>query len=477
MFDDRTTNLKIDARDLLLSLPRKIVVIGRDLTFLDANDAYFELTGRRREDLVGRPVFELFPMDPASSDFFVRDSFLRVIETGRPEVLDAYYYPIRSHPSDEVLEHRWWRAENRPILQDGTVVALIHDVEDVTADVIARRDRDVRDRLIGNLSRVATWEFRPREGRIVASAALAEMFELEDQAGGGPAAPYFGRVHPEDVARLTDAFEAGAEAEAGTPVEIDFRIVTPVAGERWLTCRSEVVRADSKAPANFIGLSLDITESKAREAALTETVAERNRLLKQKEILLGEVNHRIKNSLQIVSSILKLDANQAKDGLMQGRLRAASSRVQAVASVHELIYRAGQVDTVEFGEYLGDLCRAMEDSLPPDIALIHKSVPLRVSTDRAISLALLVNELVANSVAHAFQNRKDGTIAVKATIRDAHLELSVSDDGDGKADRPGHRGLGTRIIAAMVAQLEADVQQFQGARGGHVVRISMPIDR
>ncbi len=477
LFDNRTDTLRIDAADLLSSLPRSVAIIDPDMVYIDVSDAFLDMTGRTREELVGSPVFEMFPpgaAEAAPSGNLVRDSFRRVFATAKPDRLDTYYYPIAG-AADGLLERRWWRADNRPILRHGRVVAVLHDVEDVTADVIARRDRDIRDRLIESLSAVGTWEFRPQEGSIVASAALAEMFGLEGQAAEGPAEPFLDRIHPEDLPSLTAAFEAKADAPIGAPVDIDFRVVMPEGGERWLACRSELVRSEPRASVTFVGVSLDITDAKNREATLTETIAERDRLLEQKEVLLGEVNHRIKNSLQIVSSILKLDANQARDDRMQGRLRAAASRVQAVASVHELIYRAGQVDTVEFGEYLGDLCRAMEDSLPLEIALIHNSIPLRVSTDRAISLALLVNELVANSVAHAFRDKKDGTIAVKAAVRDERLELSVSDDGDGKPVTPTHRGLGTRIIAAMVSQLEAELQQFPGARGGHVVHLSMPI--
>ncbi|WP_299813126.1 histidine kinase dimerization/phosphoacceptor domain -containing protein [uncultured Jannaschia sp.] len=472
--------LKIGAADLLSSLPRSFAIIDLDMIFLEASDGYLELTGRTREQLIGSHVFERFPdvtSDAASSGDIVRNSFRRVFETGRPDKLDTYYYPIAPSPDDGAPQRRWWRAENRPVFRNGRVVALIHDVEDVTADVIAQRERDVRDRLIESLSDVATWQFHPQSQTVIASAALAEMCELDGETGDVLVAPYLDRVHPDDLERVVSIFAANANAPAGTSVDFDFRVVTPQAGERWFACRSELVRSEPNAPAAFIGLSIDITEAKMREVELTRTITERDRLIEQKEVLLGEVNHRIKNSLQIVSSILKLDASHAHDENMQGRLQAAASRVQAVASVHELIYRAGQVDTVEFGEYLGDLCRAMEDSLPLEIALIHESVPLRVSTDRAISLALLVNELVANSATHAFRDRKDGTIAVRAAVNETRLELSVSDNGDGRPEAPGHRGLGTRIIAAMVSQLEAELRQFRGTQGGHVVHLSVPIDR
>jgi len=158
--------------------------------------------------------------------------------------------------------------------------------------------------------------------------------------------------------------------------------------------------------------------------------------------------------------------------------------VQAVASVHELIYKAGQVTTVEIGGFLEDLCRTLEASAQGTVAC--RSEPIHLSTDKAISLALLVNELVANAFGHAFADRNDGRVDVRCTSEGSDMILTVTDDGIGKSG-DGSKGLGSRIVAAMVSQLDAAVEEGpatlsgktgsdHGPGAGHRVLIRMPLN-
>jgi two-component sensor histidine kinase len=225
---------------------------------------------------------------------------------------------------------------------------------------------------------------------------------------------------------------------------------------------------------------MDVTAAKDREAALASTVEDRDRLLAQKEILFAEVHHRIKNSLQIVSSILALDAGTRGAGDPQTRIRRAAARVMAVASVHELIYKSGQVATVDIDGYLVDLCRTLEASVKGSISC--EAQALRLDTDRAIGLALLVNELVTNAFSHGLRGRTGGHVEVECARDGDGILLRVADDGVGKppVDRPG---LGTRIVTATVAQLDATMHEGpaakadrDGSKMGHEVLIRIPIE-
>ena len=227
----------------------------------------------------------------------------------------------------------------------------------------------------------------------------------------------------------------------------------------------------------FVGVSLDATETKRREAELDAALSERDRLLAQKEVLLGEVNHRIKNSLQLVASILATDARRADSAEVRARLGQAASRVQAVTSVHEMLYRSNEVSTVAFGPFLRELCKALNagNTGTAAIQIISDAVEVELSADAAIPLALVVNELVTNALKHAFVDRERGLIRVTTALEERELVLNVADDGSGRPlEAPS--GLGTRIVQGLADQLGGRVE-IRDAASGYAVTVRAPLGR
>ena len=201
----------------------------------------------------------------------------------------------------------------------------------------------------------------------------------------------------------------------------------------------------------MISLSRDVTDARLREQELIETLAERDRLLSQKDILLGEVNHRIKNSLQIVNSLLKLEVRSAEGSELRKRLATTLSRVQAMASVHDLIFRADQMATVALGEHLPKLCRAIDELAPDGASVACNCAPVVLTTDRAISLALLVNELITPPLTEGRSRHVD----VELSEVDDTLRLRVHYDGSGSR---GSNSVSRRIVDSIARQLDASVE-------------------
>jgi two-component sensor histidine kinase len=415
----------------------------------------------------------------------VQASMEVALGTGKTDkITQRYPIPIRDRPGQYV--NRWWQVSHSPIYDGDKIVGVLQHSKDITEHVTSVRDASIRERLINRMSDIAFWEFCPTQGTAIVSAAQSRMFELSHRAGITSALPFIERYVPEDRARLITDFAALEDAEPGTSIEGEYRIKLPDGSIRWLLLRGDLVRENASDPASFVGVSMDVTRAHDREAALANALAERDHLLEQKELLLDEVNHRIKNSLQIVSSILNLDANIASGSEAKARLRGAAARVQAVAAVHELIYKAGQVTTVEISGYLESLCRTSEASAQSTIFCEFDDI--RFSTDKAINMALLVNELVANALGHAFGDRTDGHIAVVGKRLKNEMVLTVTDDGVGKNAAAG-TGLGTRVIAAMVMQLDGmmeegppissssrEIDQDDGPQRGHRVLVRIPVD-
>ena len=187
-----------------------------------------------------------------------------------------------------------------------------------------------------------------------------------------------------------------------------------------------------------------------------------------------EVDHRIKNSLQIVSSLLHLQARKA--GAAAQQFHSAAARVAAIAAVHQELQKFDDVGTVALDRYLTDLCKELataSGSAEQARPLVVDADPLVVSTDLAVPLALIVNELVTNAIQHSRPGGKDGRVHVVLKNAPDNFSVSVSDPGDGPDDATQTSGLGTQIIEAFARQIDATVAK-ERLPAGYAVTITVP---
>jgi two-component sensor histidine kinase len=192
--------------------------------------------------------------------------------------------------------------------------------------------------------------------------------------------------------------------------------------------------------ANILGMAI---ERERRERSLKAA-------LERQQVLLREIHHRVKNSLQLVSSMLNLQAGNDTDPTLQRQLREASSRVLAIARAHERLYKNGDVATLDLGGYLRDVCEDLSVSISGGTVELATAEGIRVATDRAVPLGLVTIELITNAAKHAYPGRRKGSIDVALSKQDEkHLILTVSDEGVGlppEFDMRKAKGLGMRIV-------------------------------
>jgi chemotaxis family two-component system sensor kinase Cph1 len=205
---------------------------------------------------------------------------------------------------------------------------------------------------------------------------------------------------------------------------------------------------------------------------LTKILQDKDVLLQQKEFLIGEVNHRIQNSLQLVSSFLAMQARTSDDPELHAALEEARRRLTAVAVVHRRLYRGDQIEVVDTARYIEELCADTFSFMGQDWAQ-HLSLnlsPVLVSTDRAVSLGLLLTELMINANKYAYGGAA-GPIEVALTEDRANLHLVVADKGVGKTS--ARKGFGSRIVEGLVAQLGGELT-FGDNQPGLRIAITMP---
>lgn len=198
-------------------------------------------------------------------------------------------------------------------------------------------------------------------------------------------------------------------------------------------------------------------------------------LLDHQQSLLREVNHRVKNSLQLVASMLRLQVAGVDDEVAKQLLSDAQARVMAIARAHERLYKTADFTHLDLGVYLSEVGTDLYDGA------IHFDLAegIRISTDRAIPLALLITELVTNSMKYAYPDGRGGPIRVRvARAPDDWLEISVADEGVGFPegfDPDASRGLGMRLVKAFAQRLNATLD-FRNRQPGAEVAISLPLE-
>ncbi len=226
----------------------------------------------------------------------------------------------------------------------------------------------------------------------------------------------------------------------------------------------------------------------ALEDALLRRRLERENELAQEEIrlardraeaMLREVNHRVGNSLQLVSSFMSLQMRHVTDQGAKDALRESQARIEAVAHVHRRLYTSGDMSTVAMDEYLVGLMDELSKSIGPDEGSPKLSLdaePLSVTTDQAVSIGVIVTELVTNAVKYAYAPGQGGEIRIHLRRENEHrVMLTVEDDGPGMGDgTPKGTGLGAKIISAMASGLRSAVE-FDGAHKGVRARLSFDL--
>jgi PAS domain S-box-containing protein len=245
---------------------------------------------------------------------------------------------------------------------------------------------------------------------------------------------------------------------------------------RRLVVNAQNIVYDDKINARVLLTLNDVTDVRRIEQLNVTLLLEKDALLHERDILLQEMQHRVANSLQIIASVLLLKARTVKSEETRLHLRDAHDRVMSVAAVQQLLQAT--LGEVEVGPYLTRLCASLaasmiRDSRPLTIAV--EAEPATVTSHEAVSLGLIVTELVINALKHAFPEDRGGTVKVGYAVGSPGWTLSVTDDGVGRAPASlkTKNGLGTVIVESLARQLGARVVLEDAHPGARISLMSI----
>lgn len=286
-----------------------------------------------------------------------------------------------------------------------------------------------------------------------ATLAMHEVDSKEQLLGS------FSKVNTDEIHDYL-AMEFVAIAEGKQYLQDETVTTTFKGNEKTFLTTIFIPRAGSRAFSHMLVSMVDITDIKIAEKKLEQALAEKN-------VLLKELHHRVKNNMQLMSSLINLQSRSVEDEKLSQIIRVSENRIRAMALIHELLYQTDDFSSVEIGFYLRTLARTVMDSFsgdaPSRVRLESETDEAYVSIDTAIPCGLIVNELVSNAMEHAFDEESGGIIRLNIKREESGLTLEISDNGRGFASpeerkkAPGTMGL--TLVEALGSQLGGTLEK------------------
>ena len=205
------------------------------------------------------------------------------------------------------------------------------------------------------------------------------------------------------------------------------------------------------------GIGFDITENKINEEKITQSLREKN-------VLLKEVHHRVKNNMQVISSILNLQSSYVRDTYALNLLKECQNRIKSMAFIHESLYQTKNFESVNFSEYVTTLSKNLVHTYSINtkkVKLILTLDELMLNLDASIPCGLIINEIISNSLKYAFPDNRDGIIFVTLRVDKNKVKIEVGDNGIGipeNVDIKNTQTLGLQLVDTLVEQLSGTVK-------------------
>ena len=352
---------------------------------------------------------------------------------------------------------KWWDVAITPIFKDTQKVdRLLVISRDITeqkkaTELLAEREHLLRQ--AQSYAHIGNWSLDADGINANWSEEIYRVLGLDPSNEPGPVT-LRKTIHPDDFKDVKTSLKTSLKT--GVEHKKEYRILRPDGEVRWVACKGAPVFDDGGTVIRLLGIFQDITERKLIEERIKTS-------LREKEVLLREIHHRVKNNLQVVSSLLSLQAMQTSNVAASDALMESCRRIQVIADIHNRLYGSSDIARIKYDDFVLALAQDIVSSYANDAIRIDLETDLEAVTldiDAAIPCSLIVSELVSNSIKHAFSGRPEGTIRIALKRRGENLHLRIEDSGIGMPERNSLQETGTlglRLVHALVEQLEGEV--------------------
>lgn len=458
-----TVNLKNSYKNTLNELnhhidenPLAMVQFDNNFRFIKWSERAGERFGYTKEEVIGKTPFEL-QLFKADEVELIKDRILK-IASGKnandrfntvAEAKNGEQFYVRIHASS-------LRTGNDELK---SVLAFIENIENQMRMELLFKNTE-------RMGMIGGWEFNPHTEDIYWSDQVYRIHEVPvgKQVSLEEALQYYPR---EDREKIEHGLQNALEEQDSYDFEV--RLETNKGNIKWVRTMGRPVIRNGEV-LKISGTFQDITEHKMKEQEIADSARE-------KEVLLAEIHHRVKNNLAIISGLLEMKVMDLEDQQMVNILSQSQMRIQSMAMIHEALYQSEDFTNIEFSTFLENLIATIRDAHGTDevdLQIQLESIDnLPLDVNQAIPCGLLVNELVTNSMKHAFEGRSEGSIRVNLGYNrdNQRITLMVEDNGKGLPDsflNQESPSMGTTLIKQLVKQLNGDLK-IKNSNGAQVV--------
>jgi PAS domain S-box-containing protein len=426
---------------------------GSDFMFADINRAGEKISHVRKHDILGKSVIEVFP-DVKEMGLF--EVLQRVHKSGCPEILDVSLY------QDARISH--WARNYVYKLPSGEIVAIYDDVTEHKRVGKELGESEERYRRIVETANEGIWAMDEAFKTTFVNGQMALMlgYQVEEMLGRT-----VGSFMCED--ELTDHQSKMQDRIQGLDGVYERRFRRKDGGECWCIVSAKALHDSQGRFAGSFAMFTDITERKRAEQELMATLLE-------KEVLLREIHHRVKNNMQVIMSLLNNQARQFDDPLLSRALQETCDRIRSLAFIHERLYKSNNFARIDFGNYIEDLVPFLSRSYGRrEVTLSIKTREVVLALDTAIPLALISNELVTNALKYAFPGGRAGTITIELRAGSENNAIfTVRDDGIGlpeHIDIEESPTFGLQLVNDLVKQIDGTIELSRDGGTAFTIRL------
>lgn len=436
---------------ILNGITTNIAFVDKNLNIIWVNKAAAESVKKTPQEMVGRAC-HFFWADPSRP--CPNCPSLRAFETKKTE------QTIMRTPDGRI-----WEEKGEPVFDsEGNLIGVVEIAADITERVHmeeALRQSEQRLKFVLQGSQLGFWDWNLETNEVQRNERWAEMlgYRLDDIEFTVKQWSDF--IHPDD--REMALKSINDHIEGRTPIHrAEYRMRTKDGRYKWILDQAMAVSVDKNGKVNRMsGTHTDITSSKLDEEKIKSLLAE-------KELMLKEVHHRIKNNMNTVASLMALQEDSLKDQpAASAALKDARSRVISMMMLYDKLYRSDNFQQTSFDEYVSPLLEEIINNFPNrDIARIEKNISdFMIDAKKISPLGLIINELLTNIMKYAFTGRQSGLIKISASARDGRAMISVGDDGVGMAesiDLASSSGFGLQLVEMLTDQIGGSMKIERG---------------
>lgn len=468
-------------RNFIEQTSEGIIVVDEDGRINTWNQGAEQMTGLSREKVVGLYFWDIqYQLLPADQQHQTRYDQLKSIvsqalDTGEAPWLNRLLETRFAHldGSERVIQQRVFSIKTNMGLWLGSVS------RDITARVKTEKtlkESEAQLKLVLQGAELGFWDWEIPTGRNVFNQQWAEMLGYAPQEITPHISQWQNLIHPDDLEQVMTVLHDHLEGQRDF-YEAEYRLRTKAGDWLWVLDRGKVLKRDEAGkPLRAVGIHQDITLRKQIEEQTRSSLAE-------KEVLLKEIHHRVKNNLQIITSLLNLQSRRTQDAHAFSALQESNNRMYTMALIHEKLYRSDNLARVDFVVYVQELTTHLCHSYQAyhrGVTIVVEGDEIYLDINQLVPCGLIINELVTNALKYAFTNSHPGQLSIEIRAESQNeCQLVIADNGVGlpaNFDITQISSLGLQLVSSLTAQLSGSLVIQQAAGTTFIIRFPRPMD-